>query len=189
MPRKGGVGRRHKKSKVTVTEKPTPEVEEQPENGVEEEEPEDADEPIDEIDIRAQHATDLLIENLITDFAVDVQDQRLCKYEAVAVACREAWESRISGRVVSEWERDTFEEAYEQQRYELSGIYEESGIRRVVCAASRVRSVIVRSWGVRAAKSTRSLSGRFIRTGHRSARRSSAALAIGSCKNNHVFYS
>ena len=67
---------------------PRPEVEEQPENGVDEEEPEDVDEPIDEIDIRAQHATDLLIENLFTDFAVDVQDQRLCKYEAVAVACR-----------------------------------------------------------------------------------------------------
>ena len=61
-----------------------------PEEGVEEEEPEDDDEPIDEIDIRAQNAMDLLIGNLITDFAVDVQDQRLCKYEAAAVACREA---------------------------------------------------------------------------------------------------
>jgi len=138
MPRKDGVGRRHKKSKVTVTEEPTPEVEEQPEEGVEEEEPEDVDEPIDEIDIRAQHATDLLIENLINDFAVDVQDQRLCKYEAVAVACREAWESRISERVVSDWERDTFEEAYEKQRYELSYIYEDSGIPPCdMCGKSR----------------------------------------------------
>ena len=138
MPRKDGVGRRHKKSKVKVTEEPTPEVEEQPENGVEEEEPEDVDEPIDEIDIRAQHATDLLIENLITDFAVDVQDERLCKYEAVAVACREAWESRVSHRRVSDWERDTFEEAYDQQRYELEGIYEEPGTPPCdICGKSR----------------------------------------------------
>ena len=67
---------RTKNSKVTVTEEPTPEVEEQPEEGVEEEEPEDDDKPIDEIDIRAQNAVDLLIENLATGFAVDVQDQQ-----------------------------------------------------------------------------------------------------------------
>ena len=54
MPRKGGVGRRHKKSKATVTEEPTSEVEEQLEEGAEEEEPGDDDEPIDEIDIRAR---------------------------------------------------------------------------------------------------------------------------------------
>ena len=138
MPRKQGIGRKYKKSRLIVTEEPTPEVEEQLEEGVEEEEPEDDDEPIDEIGIMAQDATDLLIENLITDFAVDVQDQRLCKYEAVAVACREAWESRISGRVVSDWERDTFEEAYDQQRYELSGIYEKSGIPPCdMCGKSR----------------------------------------------------
>ena len=138
MPRKQGIGRKYKKSRLTVTEEPTPEVEEQLEEGVEEEEPEDDDEPIDEIGIMAQNATDLLIENLITDFAVDVQDQRLCKYEAVAVACREAWESRISKRVVLEWERDTFEEAYDQQRYEFSGIYEEPEIPPCdMCGKSR----------------------------------------------------
>jgi len=74
MPRKQGIGRKYKNSRLTVTEEPTPEVEEQLEEGVEEEEPEDDDEPIDEIGIMAQNATDLLIENLITDFAVDVQD-------------------------------------------------------------------------------------------------------------------
>ena len=68
------------------------------EEGVEEEKPEADDEPIDEIDIRAQNATDLLIENLITDFAVDVQDQRLCKYEvrrhALAMGAAERFAAR-----------------------------------------------------------------------------------------------
>ena len=178
MPRKGGIGRRRKKSKVTVTEEPTPEVEEQLEEGVEEEEPEDDDEPIDEIGIMAQNATDLLIENLITDFAVDVR-----------VSTR-WWRSRAERRSNPASPTGVFrigKGILSKKRTTSSGMscrisMKSLGFRRVIYAASRVRSVIVRSWGVRAAKSTRSLSGRFIRTGHRSARRSSAALAIGSCK-------
>jgi len=48
MPRKQGIGRKYKKSRLTVTEEPTLEVEGQLEEGDEEEEPELDDEVIDD---------------------------------------------------------------------------------------------------------------------------------------------
>ena len=59
MPRKRGIGRNVKKSRLTVTEEPTPEVEEQLEEGVEEEEPELDDEMIEVIEEATSTVMDL----------------------------------------------------------------------------------------------------------------------------------
>ena len=78
MPRKQGIGRKYKKSRLTVTEEPTPEVEEQPEEDVEEEEPELDDEVIEVIEEATSTVMDTVIEKLIdVDFMVGSQVFRL----------------------------------------------------------------------------------------------------------------
>ena len=64
MPRNRGIGRKYKKSRLTVTEEPTPEVEEQLEEDVEEEEPELDDEVIEVIEEATSTVMDTVIEKL-----------------------------------------------------------------------------------------------------------------------------
>ena len=73
MPRNRGIGigRKYKKSRLTVTEEPTPEVDEQPEEDVEEEGPELDDEVIEVIEEATSTVMDTVIEKLIdVDFMV-----------------------------------------------------------------------------------------------------------------------
>ena len=79
MPRRRGIGRKFKKSRLTVTEEPIPEVEEQPEEGVEEEEPELDDEVIEVIEEPTSTVMDTVIEKLIDVGCMAQPRRRTCR--------------------------------------------------------------------------------------------------------------
>jgi len=137
MPRNRGIGRKYKKSRLTVTEEPTPEVEEQPEEVVEEEEPELDDEVIEVIEEATSTVMDTVIEKLI-DVDLEVGDQvfRLHKREVVAAAIREAMEAKFGyGKSGYHGESEVWFHAWSDALDELCEFQDELGIDCPTCGS------------------------------------------------------